>query len=58
MSEIGPQERNSAFQQVFEFLMNHSSQVDVAEKYPLEEFEKAIKAYEKAGRNGKILLIS
>ncbi|SIN72781.1 zinc-dependent alcohol dehydrogenase family protein [Algoriphagus halophilus] len=58
MSEIKSEARNKAFQEVFEFLMNHSSQVDVAEKYPLEEFEEAIKAYEKAGRNGKILLIS
>lgn len=58
MAEMEPEIRYQAFQQVFEFLMNTTSQIDVAEKFPLEEFKMAIKAYEKAGRNGKILLMS
>lgn len=58
MTEIDPKDRFEAFQKVFKFLLGKSSQVDVAEKYPLEEFAEAIKAYEKGGRNGKILLIS
>lgn len=58
MQEMEQTERSNAFMNVFKFLMNKTSQIDVAEKYPLEEFAEAIKAYEKAGRNGKILLIS
>jgi NADPH:quinone reductase-like Zn-dependent oxidoreductase len=58
MQEMEPTKRINAFKNVFQFLMDKTSQIDVAEKYPLEEFAEAIKAYEKAGRNGKILLIS
>ena len=58
MQEMEPTKRINAFKNVFQFLMDKTSQIDVAKKYPLEEFSDAIKAYEKAGRNGKILLIS
>jgi NADPH:quinone reductase-like Zn-dependent oxidoreductase len=47
-----------AFQTVFGFLMNEHSQVDIEAKFPLSDFKAAIEAYEKPGRNGKILLIS
>ncbi|NVJ86087.1 MAG: zinc-dependent alcohol dehydrogenase family protein [Algoriphagus sp.] len=50
--------RIEAFGKVFHFLVSESSQVDIAGKYPLEEFKKAIEAYETPGRNGKILLMS
>ncbi|WP_296705478.1 zinc-dependent alcohol dehydrogenase family protein [Algoriphagus sp.] len=58
MQEMGQNERKDAFKKVFQFLTDKTSQIDVAEKFPLKEFAEAIKAYEKAGRNGKILLIS
>ncbi len=58
MQEMEQSERINAFKNVFHFLMDKTSQIDVAEKYPLEDFAEAIKAYEKEGRNGKILLIS
>ncbi|MEN2283443.1 zinc-dependent alcohol dehydrogenase family protein [Algoriphagus sp. SE2] len=58
MQEMDQNERKEAFKKVFQFLTDKDSQIDVAEKYPLEEFAEAIKAYEKAGRNGKIILIS
>jgi NADPH:quinone reductase-like Zn-dependent oxidoreductase len=38
--------------------MQDNSKVDVAATYPLSEFKAALDAYEQAGRNGKILLIS
>ena len=47
-----------AFQRVFGFLLQDDSKVDVAATYPLSEFKAALDAYEKAGRNGKILLVS
>lgn len=58
MMNAKSEERKNAFAQVFKFLMQEDSQIDIAGKYPLEEFAEALKAYEKAGRNGKILLIS
>ena len=47
-----------AFQTVFGFLMKEDSKIDIEAKYPLSEFKAAIEAYEKPGRNGKILLVS
>ncbi len=51
------QERGKMFQKVFGFLMNEDFQINVEGKFRLEEFREAIKAYEKPGRNGKILLV-
>ncbi len=51
-------ERKAAFKTVFGFLLDSDSQVDVAETFPLEKFKEALDAYEKPGRNGKILLMS
>jgi NADPH:quinone reductase-like Zn-dependent oxidoreductase len=58
VEELAPENRMRAFQQVFGFLMKQDSKVDVAQKFPLSEFKAALDAYEKPGRNGKILLMS
>ena len=58
IEEMTPESRSKAFQQVFGFLLNHITKVDIAQKFPLSEFQAALDAYEKPGRNGKILLIS
>ncbi len=58
MESMDEKTRNTAFKAVFGFLMADGSQVDVAAKYPLEQFKEALEAYEKPGRNGKILLVS
>ena len=58
IDEISESERAKAFQTVFGFLMNEKSKIDIAGKYPLEEFQAALEAYGKPGRNGKILLVS
>lgn len=58
VEELAPDARMKAFQTVFGFLMNENSQVDIEAKFPLSDFKSAIEAYEKPGRNGKILLIS
>jgi NADPH:quinone reductase-like Zn-dependent oxidoreductase len=58
MEEISEDERTRAFQTVFGFLLDDKSQIDVAGTFKLEEFQAALQAYEKPGRNGKILLIS
>lgn len=58
IEELAPENRMKAFQQVFGFLLMQGSKVDVAQKFPLTEFKAALDAYEKPGRNGKILLIS
>ena len=52
------EQRMKAFQQVFGFLMQDDSKADVAATYPLTQFKAALDAYEQAGRNGKILLVS
>ena len=56
--EMTPEARMKAFQTVFGFLMKEDSKIDIAGKYPLSEFNAALEAYEKPGRNGKILLVS
>ncbi len=58
VEEMAPESRMKAFQTVFGFLMKEDSKIDIAGKYPLSEFKAALEAYEKPGRNGKILLIS
>ncbi len=55
---LSAEQRMKAFQQVFGFLMQNDSKADVAATYPLSEFKAALNAYEQAGRNGKILLVS
>jgi NADPH:quinone reductase-like Zn-dependent oxidoreductase len=58
VEEMTPEARMKAFQTVFGFLMKEDSKIDIAGKYPLSEFNAALEAYEKPGRNGKILLVS
>jgi NADPH:quinone reductase-like Zn-dependent oxidoreductase len=58
IEELSAEQRMKAFQRVFGLLMQDNSKVDVAATYPLSEFKAALDAYEKAGRNGKILLVS
>ncbi len=58
VEEMTPEARMKAFQTVFGFLMKEDSKIDIAGKYPLSEFKAALEAYEKPGRNGKILLVS
>jgi len=58
IENLDKESRLNAFQQVFGFLIQNSDKVDVAAKFPLEKFKEAISAYEKPGRNGKILLMS
>jgi NADPH:quinone reductase-like Zn-dependent oxidoreductase len=58
MESLSDSEKFKAIQVVFGFLIQHSENVDVAGSFPLEQFKEAIEAYEKPGRNGKILLVS
>jgi len=58
IQELSDEDRKKAFAEVFGFLMKNESKVDIAGKFTLEEFRFAIEAYEKPGRNGKILLVS
>lgn len=58
VEEISEDEREEAFRSVFGFLLNDSSKIDIEGKFKLEEFSAALEAYEKPGRNGKILLVS
>ncbi len=58
MESLNPDEKKLAFKNVFSHLLSDKVKVDVAGTYPLEEFTQALEAYEKSGRNGKILLVS
>jgi NADPH:quinone reductase-like Zn-dependent oxidoreductase len=58
IEELSAERRMKAFQRVFGFLIQDDSKADVAATYPLAEFKAALDAYEQAGRNGKILLVS
>ncbi|GMQ28494.1 zinc-dependent alcohol dehydrogenase family protein [Algoriphagus confluentis] len=58
IEEMSAEQRMKAFGKVFGFLMQNSSQIDVAGKFDLSEFKAAIEAYGTPGRNGKILLVS
>lgn len=58
IENMSAEQRMKAFGKVFGFLMQDSSQVDVAGKFDLSDFKEAIQAYETPGRNGKILLVS
>ena len=58
IESLSAEQRMKAFQRVFGFLMQDDSKADVAATYPLADFKAALNAYEQAGRNGKILLVS
>jgi NADPH:quinone reductase-like Zn-dependent oxidoreductase len=58
IEELSSEKRLKAFKSVFGFLINEHSKVDIEGKYGLEDFRAALDAYEKPGRNGKILFVS
>lgn len=58
IEELAPEKRKIAFQTVFGFLMKEQSKIDIAGKFTLEDFKKALDTYETPGRNGKILFVS
>ncbi len=56
IESLNHEERQKAFQTVLGYLMKQDIKVDVAGTYPLEEFKEALEAYQKPGRDGKIIL--
>jgi NADPH:quinone reductase-like Zn-dependent oxidoreductase len=58
MEEMDQVERAKVFGAVFGFLTAENSKVDIEGRYKLEEFQAALEAFEKSGRNGKILFVS
>ncbi|TDQ18807.1 NADPH:quinone reductase-like Zn-dependent oxidoreductase [Algoriphagus boseongensis] len=58
IEELATEKRKSAFQTVFGFLMKEQSKIDIAGKFTLDDFKKALDTYETPGRNGKILFVS
>ena len=54
---LSAEARQKAFKTVFSHLLSQNVKLDVAATYPLEQFREALEAYEKGGRNGKILLV-
>ncbi|MFD2201081.1 zinc-dependent alcohol dehydrogenase family protein [Shivajiella indica] len=58
MAGLSPEESQKAFKTVFSHLLSQKVKVDIEATYPLEQYKDALVAYEKGGRNGKILLVS
>jgi NADPH:quinone reductase-like Zn-dependent oxidoreductase len=58
IESLTAESRQMAFKTIFTHLLSEKVKVDIEATYPLEEFQQALKAYEKAGRNGKIILVS
>jgi NADPH:quinone reductase-like Zn-dependent oxidoreductase len=58
MAGLSPEETQKAFKTVFSHLLSQKIKVDVEATFPLEQFREALAAYEKEGRNGKIILTS
>jgi NADPH:quinone reductase-like Zn-dependent oxidoreductase len=58
IEEMPAADRAKAFGKVFGFLMKEDFKIDVEGKFSLDQYKEALDAYEKPGRNGKILLIS
>ncbi|WP_425638449.1 zinc-dependent alcohol dehydrogenase family protein [Algoriphagus yeomjeoni] len=58
LQRISSEERAKLYKETQAFLMKDDSKAEVAEKFPLSEIKAAIAAYNKPGRNGKILLVS
>lgn len=56
IESLNNEERQKAFKTVLGYLMKQDVKVDVAGSYALEEFKEALEAYQKPGRNGKIIL--
>lgn len=58
LQRISKEERAQLYKETQGFLMSDDATAEVAEKFPLIEVKAAIEAYNKPGRNGKILLVS
>jgi NADPH:quinone reductase-like Zn-dependent oxidoreductase len=58
LQRISSEERAKLYKETQAFLMSEDSKVEVAGKFQLTEIKAAIEAYNKPGRNGKILLVS
>ena len=58
LKRISNEERAQLYKETQAFLMDEYSKVEVEAKFPLEEVKAAIEAYNRPGRNGKILLVS
>jgi NADPH:quinone reductase-like Zn-dependent oxidoreductase len=58
MESLSAASRQMVFKTIFTHLLSEKVKVDIEATYPLESFQEAIKAYEKEGRNGKIILVS
>ena len=58
MEEMDQVERAKVFEAVFGFLTAENSKIHIEGRYKLEEFQAALEAFEKPGRNGKILFVS
>ncbi|PZX49631.1 zinc-dependent alcohol dehydrogenase family protein [Algoriphagus chordae] len=58
LQRISKEDRAKLYKETQAFLMDEDSKAEVAERFPLTEVKAAIAAYNKPGRNGKILLVS
>ena len=58
LQRISSEERAELYEETQAFLMKDDSKAEVAEKFPLSEIKAALAAYNRPGRNGKILLVS
>lgn len=58
LKRISNEERAQLYKETQAFLMDEDSKVEVEAKFPLEEVKAAIEAYNRPGKNGKILLVS
>lgn len=58
LQRISGEERAKLYKETQSFLMSEDAKVEVAGKFQLTEIKEAIAAYNKPGRNGKILLVS
>lgn len=58
LQRISSEERAKLYKETQTFLMRDDAKVEVTGKFPLVEVKSAIEAYNRPGRNGKILLIS
>ncbi|WP_304517421.1 zinc-dependent alcohol dehydrogenase family protein [Cecembia rubra] len=58
MAGLSPESTQTAFKTVFTHLLSQKVKVDVEATFRLEKFGEALEAYEKEGRNGKIILTS
>lgn len=58
MESLSENQKKTAIQTVFGFLIQHPEKVEVAGRFSLGQFKEAIEAYQKLGRNGKILFVS